>query len=236
MSKAIVLLSGGQDSTTCLGWAKRKFDHIIALSLFYGQRHAAELDAAKRIAQMLMVDEHVSETVPVLKSLGGSALVDRDMVLKAEGGMVDAMAPAGLPTSFVPGRNLLFLSIAAAVAVTRGAQHIVTGVCQTDYSGYPDCREVFVKSMESTINYAMPSGNTPIFIHTPLMNLNKAETVRLAFELGPDVWSALGESITCYEGQKPGCGKCPACDLRAKGFSESGFSDPAQVLQVQAQV
>lgn len=223
--EAIVLLSGGQDSTTCLGWAKTKFA-CLALSIFYGQRHEAELQAAERIAEHFDV-ERIVEQVPTLANIGGSALVG-DGELSADGGYGDSEAPGGLPTSFVPGRNLLFLSIAGAVAVKRGIKHIVTGVCQTDYSGYPDCREEFVLSMERTLNLAMPSDAGPIKIHTPLMHLSKAQTVRLARNLGDETWQALGMSLTCYNGQAGGCGSCPACTLRAKGFAEAGFTDPAR--------
>jgi len=226
MEKAIVLLSGGQDSTTCLGWAKKRFGEVTALSLWYGQRHVAELDAAKIIAKRFGV-EHLVMSVPTLRDIGGSALVDATLELKADGGLKDDQAPGGLPTSFVPGRNLLFLSIAAAVAVSREAKNIVVGVCQTDYSGYPDCREPFINSMEHTISLAMPSESGPIHIHTPLMHMSKSDTVMLANSLGEATWNALGDSITCYLGQRPGCGTCPACTLRVKGFAEAGFADPA---------
>ena len=222
---AIVLLSGGQDSTTCLGWASQQFD-CTALSIFYGQKHAAELKAAERIAAHFGV-ERLVEQIPTLQNIGGSALVG-DGELAADGGYGDREAPGGLPTSFVPGRNVLFLSIAAAVAVKRGIRHIVTGVCQTDYSGYPDCREEFVQAMERALNLAMPSDAGPIQIHTPLMHLSKAQTVQMARNLGDETWDALGMSLTCYNGITGGCGACPACTLRAKGFAEAGFTDPAR--------
>lgn len=224
MDKAIVLLSGGQDSTTCLGWAKQKFD-CIALSLNYGQRHATELDAAGLIAAHFDVPRVVEE-FPVLASIGGSALVnDGDLAL--DGGYADDAAPNGLPTSFIPGRNLLFLGLAGAFAVKHGANHIVTGVCQTDYSGYPDCREHFIQQMEHTLNAAMPSGCGPFHIHTPLMKLTKAETVLMGYDL-PGVWEALEHSVTCYNGvPNGGCRECGACDLRIKGFAEAGLDDPA---------
>lgn len=223
--EAIVLLSGGQDSTTCLGWAKTKFA-CIALSIMYGQKHVAELSAAERIAERMGVQRLV-EHIPTLANIGGSALVG-DGELAADGGYGDKEAPSGLPTSFVPGRNVLFLTIAAAVAVKRGIRHIVTGVCQTDYSGYPDCREEFVRAMVHTLNLAMPSDAGPIQIHTPLMHLSKAQTVQMARNLGDETWDALGMSLTCYNGITGGCGACPACTLRAKGFAEAGFADPAR--------
>jgi len=223
MEKAIVLLSGGQDSTTCLGWAKERFE-CIAVSLNYGQRHVAELEAASKIAKHFDVI-HIVENIPVLKSIGGSALVDGSD-LAGSGGYGDSQAPGGLPTSFVPGRNMLFLAIAGAVAVKLGAKHIVTGVCQTDYSGYPDCREVFIEAMQQAITLAMPSECGPFQVHTPLMRMTKAETVRMAKAI-PGVWEALAHSITCYQGVKGGCGTCPACTLRIKGFADAGFADPA---------
>lgn len=223
MEKAIVLLSGGQDSTTALGWARQRFD-CTALSIFYGQRHAAELQAAAQIALVYGVP-HVVEEMPALKHIGGSALVEGSE-LKGDGGYADVEAPKGLPTSFVPGRNLLFLAVAGALAVRQGAKVIVTGVCQTDYSGYPDCRQSFINAMERVLEEAMPSGCGPFTIHTPLMNLTKAETVKLALSL-PAAWTALHHSITCYEGKRPGCGRCPACELRRKGFEQAGVEDPA---------
>lgn len=225
MSKAIVSLSGGQDSTTALYWAKVNFDEVVAVSIFYGQRHKAELEAAKEIARMAGATHRVLE-IPALGNLGNSALVDASKPLTWEGGIPDKAMPQGLPSSFVPGRNALLLTLAGAVAVKEGAKDIVTGVCQTDYSGYPDCRREFVDSLEKTLALAMPSSAGPFHILTPLMYMTKAETVRLARRL-PGCWEALGLSVTCYEGQRPGCGKCPACDLRAKGFVEANETDPS---------
>lgn len=225
MSKAVVLFSGGQDSTTCLYLARTLFDEVVAVSVLYGQRHHAELDAAREIAGYLGVTHRVLE-LPVLAALADSALVG-DAVLRAEGGRIDHAMPQGLPTSFVPGRNLLLLSIAGAVAVKEGACDVVTGVCQTDYSGYPDCRREFVDALERALTLAMPSSAGPLRIHTPLMHLTKAETVRLARRL-PGCWDALSKSITCYRGRRPGCGECPACILRARGFAEAGERDPVE--------
>ena len=225
MSKAIVLLSGGQDSTTSLFWAKTHFDEVEAVSINYGQRHATELHAAGTIAALAGV-RRTQVDLPVLTDLGGSALVDAGRALTRDGGIVDAAMPQGLPSSFVPGRNMLFLAIAAAFAVSRGARDIVTGVCQTDFSGYPDCRREFVDAMERAATLAMPSSSGPLRILTPLMYLAKAETVKLALRL-PGCMGALKHSITCYEGKQPGCGVCAACVLRAKGFAEAGYGDPA---------
>jgi len=225
MSDCVIALSGGQDSTTCLYWAREKFDNVHAFSIRYGQKHAVELERAAQIAKMAEV-EHVVFDLPVLSQLGGSALVSDAVELSAAGGFEDSEAPGGLPTSFVPGRNLLFLSIAASVAVSKGCSDIVTGVCQTDYSGYPDCRREFVDALERAATLAMPSSAGPIVIHTPLMTLTKADSVRLARSLD-GCWDALALTVTCYNGVVGGCGDCPACELRSAGFAEAGEEDPA---------
>lgn len=224
MSKAVVLFSGGQDSTTCLYWARSVYDEVLALSVLYGQRHRVEVEVAAEIARLAGV-EHRLVHLPVLGDLGGSALVG-DAPIKVSGGFPDVAAPEGLPTSFVPGRNALFLTVAASVAVSRGARDIVAGVCQTDYSGYPDCRQVFLEAMEKALTLAMPSSAGPLRLLAPLMSLTKAETVRWARRLR-GCWEALARTVTCYEGRRPGCGVCPSCLLRARGFAEAGEQDPA---------
>lgn len=224
MSKAVVLFSGGQDSTTCLYFAKLLHDSVIAVSVAYGQRHKAELDAAAKIAALAGVEHRVLD-LPVLGQLSDSALVS-DAPLTASGGVPDREMPQGLPTSFVPGRNALLLTLAAAVAVKVGARDIYSGVCQTDYSGYPDCRREFVDALERSLTLAMPSSSGPLRIVTPLMHMTKAETVKLARRV-PGCWEALALTLTCYNGARPGCGACPACELRAKGFAEAGEADPA---------
>lgn len=234
MSKAIVLLSGGQDSTTCLFWAATMFDEVRAVSIFYGQRHKAEVGAATAIAKAASVAHDVI-ALPVLGDLSDSDLVREGTAILGAGGRPDATMPQGLPTSFVPGRNALFLTVAAAYAVKHGARDIVTGVCQTDFSGYPDCRREFIDAQEKALTLAMPSSAGPIQIHTPLMLMTKAETVRLARRL-PGCWEALRHSITCYNGVAGGCGTCPACALRAKGFAEAGESDPASLLTLPARL
>lgn len=224
---AVVLLSGGQDSTTCLHVALARFDVVHALTMHYGQRHATEVDAACEVG--LAASDHLVLEVPSIRVLADSALLVRDAPLTAAGGLVDAAMPEGLPSSFVPGRNMILLALAAAYAVKVGARSIVTGVCQTDYSGYPDCRAAFIEAMAAAATLAMPSSAGPIEIETPLMDMTKAETVALARRLGPACWSALGRTVTCYEGLRPGCGKCPACQLRAAGFAEANEKDPANV-------
>lgn len=210
---ALVLLSGGQDSTTCLAWALDRFKKVEALGFNYGQRHSIELTCAEQVAMAAGVPFEIVN-VP---GLGGSSLTDHDAEVNADGGM------GGLPSTFTPGRNAVFLSIAAGIAVRRGIHDIVTGICQTDYSGYPDCREDFAQAMEISLSLAL---NCRLDIHTPLMHMTKAETVGLAVEL--DALHLLGRSHTCYHGQRPACGKCPACQLRVKGFDEYGIDDPIQ--------
>ncbi len=208
---AIVLHSGGQDSTTCLVWALKKFKKVEVISFDYGQRHKAELLAAKRIAKKLKLP-HKTIKLPVIKELTKNALTDKSIKIKTG---------KGLPSTFVDGRNQMFLTVAAIYAKQKGIKDLVTGVCQTDYSGYPDCRDDFIKSMQKTLQLAM---DFPFKIHTPLMNLTKAESVRFMQKLGK--LNLLKYTHTCYEGSVPACGKCPACKLRLKGFKEAGLEDP----------
>lgn len=224
MSKALVVFSGGQDSTTCLYWAKKNFDEVYLVSFLYGQRHNIEIDAAKNVAKYAGVsDRHHFIETDILKKIGGSSLLDESSDMN-QVHSVDSK----LPASFVPGRNVMFLSIAASLAYVNkyfdsdGQIHLVTGVCETDFSGYPDCRQSTITSLEETLKLGL---DTKIQIHTPLMYLNKKETVELAQTL-PGCLEALGYSHTCYEGQNPPCGVCPACKLRARGFQEAGVEDP----------
>jgi len=216
MNKALVVLSGGQDSTTCFYWAMNEFGrkNISSLSFDYGQRHKIELEAAQKIAQMAAV-AHIVLPINTFAALGGNALTD-DLEVAEE---LDAETQ--LPNTFVPGRNLIFLTYAAAYAYQHGIKHIITGVAQTDYSGYPDCRENTLHSLEQTLKLGMEYDMT---IHTPLMNLNKSETVLLAEKLG--AMGAMAYTHTCYNGEQPPCGHCPACVLRAKGFAEADREDP----------
>lgn len=227
-TKSLVLLSGGQDSTTCLYWAKHqlKVDEVHALTVLYGQRHASELEAARLIAIEAGCTTHASVVLSPLFVGSESALVDHSKELRGDGGMADREMPNGLPTSFVPGRNLLFVAAAIARAGAIGASSIVTGVCQTDYSGYPDCRAEFIQAMQRAVDAAWPSGVDAPAIYTPLMHLSKSETVALANGL-PGCMEALSKSITCYHGKHPGCMTCPACVLRQKGFNDAGVADPA---------
>lgn len=220
--KALVVLSGGQDSTTCLYWALREFGaaNVETVTFDYGQRHRVELDCARKIAQLAGVRQTVLP-IDTFAAIGGNALTD-DSIAPEEGTRDDA--DTALPNTFVPGRNLVFLSFAAALAYTRGIEHVVTGVAQTDYSGYPDCRENTLKALELALRLGMDSRVT---LHAPLMFMSKADTVRLAQDVG--AMDAMAWSHTCYNGEVPPCGRCASCELRAKGFAEAGVSDPLVV-------
>ncbi|MFJ5770976.1 7-cyano-7-deazaguanine synthase QueC [Psychrobacillus sp. NPDC093180] len=207
--KAIIVFSGGQDSTTCLFWAKERFREIEALTFDYGQRHRLEIECAKAITEELGIKHHILD-MSLLNQLAPNALTRDD--IEVEDG-----EEGGLPSTFVPGRNMLFLSFAGVLASQVGAKHIVTGVCETDFSGYPDCRDVFVKSLNVTLNLAM---DDTFVVDTPLMWLNKAQTWELADELGA-LEFVREKTLTCYNGvMADGCGECPACKLRQRGLDE----------------
>lgn len=208
-SKALVVFSGGQDSTTCLFWALEQFKEVEVVTFNYNQRHSLEIECAKNIAKELGVRHHILD-MDLLNQLAPSALTRDDIEVKdGEEGE--------LPSSFVPGRNLVFLTFAGILASQIGAKHIVTGVCETDFSGYPDCRDVFVKSLNVTLNLSMDS---QFVIHTPLMWINKAETWELADKLGA-LDFVREKTLTCYNGIiADGCGECPACKLRKNGLDE----------------
>jgi 7-cyano-7-deazaguanine synthase len=212
---ALVVLSGGQDSTTCLFWAIDRFGPtgVQALTFDYGQRHRIELDSARQVAEFAGVD-HTVLPADTFAALGGNALTDDSIA-------VDQAQETDLPATFVPGRNLIFLTYAAAFCWPRKIRHIVTGVAQTDYSGYPDCRRDTIDALTKALCLGM---EVNFEIHTPLMNCTKAETVQLAQDLG--CLDALALTHTCYEGERPPCGHCQACQLRAKGFAEAGVADP----------
>lgn len=205
--KAVVVFSGGQDSTTCLFWALKNFKEVETVTFDYGQRHALEIECAKQIAQELNVRHHILN-MSLLNQLAPNALTRDDIEIKE--GEEDE-----LPSTFVPGRNLFFLSFAGILASQIGAKHIVTGVCETDFSGYPDCRDAFVKSLNVTLNLSM---DTSFVIHTPLMWIDKAETWALADQLGAFDF-VRQKTLTCYNGIiADGCGECPACKLRLQGM------------------
>jgi 7-cyano-7-deazaguanine synthase len=223
---ALVLFSGGQDSTTCLAWALTNFARVETVGFDYGQRHASELAARGRILAAIRTrfpqwadklgEDHLL-TLDVLKQIGGSALTDS---IKIE------MGHDGLPTSFVPGRNVLFLTAAAALGYRRSIADLIGGMCETDFSGYPDCREKTVIATAEALTLAL---DRRVTVHTPLMAIDKAATWALARELGGAALVDLivEETVTCYEGDHVhrhawgyGCGVCPACDLRAKGYAK----------------
>ncbi len=215
--KALVVLSGGQDSTTALYWAINEvgLENVDTVTFDYGQRHKIELESAKKVAEVAGVP-NIILNINTFKQLGGNALIDDNEEVNNF-----MKTQYGLPNTFVPGRNLIFMTFAAAYAFPRKITELVTGVAQTDYSGYPDCREDTIKSLERTISLGM---EYEFRIHTPLMKMTKAETVKLAVDLG--ALEALKWSHTCYNGIYPPCGACPSCLLRAKGFKEAEIEDP----------
>ncbi|MFC0387987.1 7-cyano-7-deazaguanine synthase QueC [Muricoccus vinaceus] len=233
---ALVLFSGGQDSTTCLAWALDRFPRVETLGFDYGQRHRVELEcratlreglAAQNPAWAARLGEDHTLALDALGALSDTALTRETAI---------AMQADGLPNTFVPGRNLLFLTFAAALAYRRGLRHIVGGMCETDFSGYPDCRDDTIKALQVALNLGM---DRRFVLHTPLMWIDKAETWRLARRLGGDplVRLIVEDTHTCYRGERGamhpwghGCGTCPACELRAagwEGFAEGKGATPA---------
>jgi 7-cyano-7-deazaguanine synthase len=224
-SSALVLFSGGQDSTTCLAWALSRYDRVETIGFDYGQRHRVEMDCRVQVLAQLrqlfpawsprLGDDHVLD-LRVLGQLSDSALTDERAI---------AMAASGLPNTFVPGRNLLFLTFAATLAYRRGLKFLVGGMCETDYSGYPDCRDDTLKALQVALSLGM---DERLVIETPLMWLDKTQTWSLARDLGgqPLVDLVVEHTHTCYLGERQqrhdwgyGCGHCPACELRAQGFN-----------------
>lgn len=208
--KCVIVFSGGQDSTTLLFWAKKKFKEVIALSFNYGQKHELELQCAQDICKKHGVEHHILD-MGLLSQLAPNALTRTDI-------QVDKSSPEeGLPNTFVDGRNMIFLTFASIFAKQRGINLIVTGVSQSDFSGYPDCRDIFIKSLSTTLSLAM---DYQFVVETPLMWLDKAETWKMAHDLGVmDI--VKNETLTCYNGIiGNGCGECPACKLRKNGYVE----------------
>jgi 7-cyano-7-deazaguanine synthase len=223
---ALVLFSGGQDSTVCLAWALQRFETVETVGFHYGQRHAVELDVRPALRDTLrgldanwaqrLGDDHMID----LASLGqiSDTALTRDVAIE--------MADSGLPTTFVPGRNLVFLTFAAALAYRRDARHLVAGMCETDYSGYPDCRDDTIKAMQVALTLGM---DRRFVVHTPLMWIDKAATFALAEEIGGErlVQAVVELTHSCYLGDRSrrhdwgyGCGECPACELRAAGYAK----------------
>ncbi|WP_421507876.1 7-cyano-7-deazaguanine synthase QueC [Erwinia rhapontici] len=212
MKRAVVVFSGGQDSTTCLIQALQQYDEVHCVTFDYGQRHRAEIDVARTLSLSLGARAHKVLDVTMLNELAVSSLTRDNIPVPA----YDPTA-SGLPSTFVPGRNILFLTFAAIYAYQIEAEAVITGVCETDFSGYPDCRDEFVKALNHAVNLGMARD---IRFETPLMWLNKAETWALA-----DYWQQLAlirhQTLTCYNGiQGDGCGECAACHLRANGLHD----------------
>jgi 7-cyano-7-deazaguanine synthase len=219
MKKAVVVFSGGQDSTTCLVQALKEYDEVHAITFDYGQRHKLEIEVAQALTEKLGVTAHKVMDVGLLNELAISSLTRDDIPVSHE------LQENGLPNSFVPGRNILFLTLAGIYAYQIGASAVITGVCETDFSGYPDCRNDFIKAMNSALVQGM---DRELDIVTPLMWLDKAETWALA-----DKYDALelvrNETLTCYNGIiGDGCGDCPSCELRANGLNH--YLDNQQVV------
>ena len=224
--KALVIFSGGQDSTTCLGWALEQFEQVYTIGFSYGQRHQVEMECRQDVLKSLdLLDRKWGERlthdevieIGLFNEIGGTALTEEVEI---------SMGENGLPTTFVPGRNLIFLSTSAAYAYRQGIRHIVLGVCETDFSGYPDCRDDTVKAMQVALNLGMESR---FVIHTPLMWIDKAETWTMAEKIGGSSFVELirEHTHTCYMGDRNelhewgyGCGQCPACELRARGWKQ----------------
>ena len=226
LDSALVLFSGGQDSTVCLAWALERYARVETVGFDYGQRHAVELDVRPRIRELMKAvhthwrdrlgDDHVVR-IEALAEISETALT-RDVAIE--------ISASGLPTTFVPGRNLLFLSFAGALAYRRGVEHLVAGMCETDFSGYPDCRDDTTKAMQIALTLGM---DRRFVIHTPLMWIDKAGTFALADAIGGEklIDLLLAETHTCYLGDRQhrhdwgyGCGECPACRLRAEGYAK----------------
>ncbi|ENM5777762.1 7-cyano-7-deazaguanine synthase QueC [Vibrio mimicus] len=211
MKKAVVVFSGGQDSTTCLVQALKEFDEVHAITFDYGQRHKLEIEVAQKLAKQLGVAAHKVMDVGLLNELAISSLTRDDIPVSHD------LQANGLPNSFVPGRNILFLTLAGIYAYQIGAATVITGVCETDFSGYPDCRNDFVQAMNQALTKGMDMSLT---IRTPLMWLNKAETWALADQLGA-LDLVRHQTLTCYNGLiGDGCGECPACHLRKAGLND----------------
>ncbi|MDA8352348.1 MAG: 7-cyano-7-deazaguanine synthase QueC [Firmicutes bacterium] len=217
--KAVVVLSGGLDSTTCMGIAREQGYQLYPITFHYGQQHDREVEQARQVAEYFQVKEHRVVNVGFFRQIGGSALTDDGMEVPDADEAVE-----GIPSTYVPARNLIFLSLAAAYAEVIGAKAIYTGVSAVDYSGYPDCRPSFIQSMEETIRQATKAGVTgyPIQLETPLLDLSKADTIREGLRL--EVPYHL--TTSCYRGEDLACGVCDSCRLRLKGFHEAGAEDP----------
>ncbi|MDN4072561.1 7-cyano-7-deazaguanine synthase QueC [Fictibacillus terranigra] len=219
MKKAVIVLSGGLDSTTCMGIAADEGYELYPLTFNYGQRHSREVLQAQKVAQHYKVNDHRIVDIAFLNQIGGSALTDVSIEVPMEKGENEE-----IPATYVPARNMIFLSLASAYAEVIGAEAVYIGVSAVDYSGYPDCRPEFISSMNETINLATKAGTTgdKIRICAPLMHLTKKDTIERGLEL--EVPYHL--TTSCYNGEEEACGECDSCQLRLKGFEEAGAADP----------
>ena len=221
MGSAVVIFSGGLDSTTALYWAKKNFDEVYAITFYYGQRHSIEIEMAKITAKNAGVKEHVLFEVDLSK-FGASALTDRSIEVP-ETYSVEEIKERGIPVTYVPFRNGVFISIAAAYAESRNTTNLVGGWNAVDYSGYPDCRPEFLSAMEGALNRGTKLGaeGKKWKIHAPLIKLTKGEIIKLGLSLGAD----YSYAVSCYRGTEVPCGRCDSCVLRAKGWMEAGEED-----------
>lgn len=224
VTKALVILSGGQDSTTCLFWARKKFDEIHAITFDYGQRHKIEIESAKKVARMAKVETHTILSLPDILVSSSPLLSDNELEKYESMQQMTEVIGNRVELTFVPLRNTFFFTVAANRALALECYDLVTGICQEDGSNYPDCTENFRQSFETMVNFSL--GTTGRFhIHAPLMNLSKADTVRLAHEL-PGCWDALAFTHTSYDGKYPPIDMNHSNVLRAHGFKEAGLPDP----------
>lgn len=216
--KAIVVLSGGLDSSTCLGIALDRGFDVYPITFFYGQRHKKEIEQAKKIVDFYNIKNHKIINVNFLSQIGGSALTDEKLEIPTDGVNND------IPNTYVPGRNMIFLSLAAAYAEVINATHIFTGVTAVDYSGYPDCTPPFIESMNKTINLATKAGinNKNLVISTPLISLSKDEIIKWGLDLGVPYHL----TTSCYKGNERACGLCDSCRMRIEGFKKNNKVDP----------
>ncbi|WP_347552010.1 7-cyano-7-deazaguanine synthase QueC [Pseudalkalibacillus hwajinpoensis] len=216
--KAVIVLSGGLDSTTCMGIAKEKGYELYPITFHYGQKHNREVEQAKKVADHYNAPDHRIVNISFLNQIGGSALTDDSIDVPTD------LAEDEIPVTYVPARNMIFLSLASAYAEVIGAEAIYIGVSAVDYSGYPDCRPEFIESMNETVNLATKAGATgsKMVIETPLINLTKGKTVEEGLRL--NVPYEL--TTSCYNGEEEACGECDSCRLRLKGFEDAGAVDP----------
>jgi 7-cyano-7-deazaguanine synthase len=223
--KAVIILSGGLDSTTCMGIARELGYELYPITFDYGQRHKIELQNARKVAEHYDVAaRHQTIKLDFLRDFGGSALTDDAIDVPDMTAADAASSESDIPVTYVPGRNLLFLSIATSYAEVIGAEAIYIGVNALDYSGYPDCRPEFIAKVEDVIEYATKVGveGKPIRIQTPLIHWTKADIIREGIRLGVPYWL----TTSCYNGREEACGRCDSCRLRLKGFADAGHRDP----------